>query len=104
MVSTFTNVKIIANFTFRQSTWMRALLHEKQKHDALRDAMGLMRLLGHLAEEEEVPVLDLFNGSKGDSFMTPEIVRNFTGAGFFISKLYPKVSELRQFCNCNKTA
>ena len=33
-----------------------------------------------------------------------ENVRNFTRAGLFISKLYPKVRELRQFQNCDKTA
>ena len=32
-----------------------------------------------------------------------ENVRNFTRAGLFISRLYPKVRELRQFQNCDKT-
>ena len=33
-----------------------------------------------------------------------ENVRNFTQAGLLISRFYPKVRELRQFQNCNKTA
>ena len=30
--------------------------------------------------------------------------RNFTQAGLFISRFYPKARELRQFQNCDKTA
>ena len=33
-----------------------------------------------------------------------ENVRNFTRAGFFNSRFYPKVCELRQFQNRDKTA
>ena len=33
-----------------------------------------------------------------------ENVQHFTQAGLFISRFYPKVRELRQFQNCNKTA
>ena len=40
--------------------------------------------------------------------MTPdtnmENVQKFTQAGLFISKFYPKVRELCQFENCDKTA
>ena len=39
------------------------------------------------------------------NFLTDmENVRNFTRAGLFVYRFYPKVRELRQFCNCNKTA
>ena len=33
-----------------------------------------------------------------------ENVINLTGAGFFISNFCPKVSEIRQFHSCDKTA
>ena len=33
-----------------------------------------------------------------------ENVRNFTQAGLFVSRFYPKVRELRQFGDCDKTA
>ena len=32
-----------------------------------------------------------------------ENVQNFTRAGLLISRFYPKVRELRQFQNCDKT-
>ena len=40
----------------------------------------------------------------GIAYSDMENVRNFTRAGLFISRLYPKVRELCQFLNRDKTA
>ena len=49
------------------------------------------------------PALPLFKNIKVGMQSDMENVRNFTRVGLFITKFYPKVPELRQFQNCNKT-